>query len=74
MLLFNRALIEKWLWRYVHERDAWWILNLVVRGVGGVLMNLLGRRVGLWRNIRRGWGKFSNHTRFEVGDGSKVSF
>jgi hypothetical protein len=28
--------------------------------------------VGLWKNIRRGWGKFSSHTRFEVGD--KVSF
>jgi hypothetical protein len=30
--------------------------------------------VGLWKNIRRGWEKFSTHTRFEVGDGSKVSF
>jgi hypothetical protein len=30
--------------------------------------------VGLWKNIRRVWGKFSNHTRFEVGDGSNVRF
>jgi hypothetical protein len=22
--LFNRALSRKWLWRYVHEREAWW--------------------------------------------------
>jgi hypothetical protein len=26
--------------------------------------------VGLWKNIIRGWGKFSSHTRFEMGDGS----
>jgi hypothetical protein len=43
--------------------------------VGGwCLMSLLGQEVGLWKNIRRGWGKFSSHTRFEVEDGSKVSF
>jgi hypothetical protein len=30
--------------------------------------------VRFWKNIRRGWRKFSSHTRFEVGNGSKVSF
>jgi hypothetical protein len=30
--------------------------------------------VGLWKNIRRGWRKFCSHTRFEVKDGSKVTF
>jgi hypothetical protein len=30
--------------------------------------------VGLWTNITRGWEKFCSHTRFEVGDGSKVRF
>jgi hypothetical protein len=30
--------------------------------------------MGLWKNIMRGWGKFSSHTRFEVGDGSEVRF
>jgi len=28
--------------------------------------------VGLWTNIRRGCGKFSSHTKFEVKVGSKV--
>jgi hypothetical protein len=30
--------------------------------------------VGLRGSIRRGKGKFCSHTRFEVGDGSKVRF
>jgi len=30
--------------------------------------------VELWKNIRKDWGKFSSHTSFEVGDGSKVRF
>ena len=30
--------------------------------------------LGLWKNIRKGWEKFSCFTRFEVRDGSKISF
>jgi hypothetical protein len=30
--------------------------------------------VGIWKNIRRGWGMFSSHYRFEVGDGNNVRF
>jgi hypothetical protein len=30
--------------------------------------------VGVWKHIRRGWDKFSNFVRFEVGVGSKVNF
>lgn len=28
----------------------------------------------LWKNIRRGWRKFSSHTKFEVKNGSKIRF
>jgi hypothetical protein len=30
--------------------------------------------VGLWKNIKKGWEHFSCHTKFEVGDGSRISF
>jgi hypothetical protein len=30
--------------------------------------------VGVWKHIRRGWEKFYNFVRFEVGDGSFISF
>jgi hypothetical protein len=31
-------------------------------------------RVGLWKNIRKGWENFLCHTKFAVGDGSRISF
>jgi hypothetical protein len=30
--------------------------------------------VGLWKNIRKWWEKFIRFTKFEVGDGSTISF
>ncbi len=30
--------------------------------------------VSLWRNIRNGWGSFSNFLSYKVGDGSHISF
>ena len=31
-------------------------------------------RVGLWKYIKRGWSFVSSHTRFDLGDGSKIRF
>lgn len=30
--------------------------------------------VGLWKNVRKGLETFSGYTRFEVGDGTRISF
>jgi hypothetical protein len=30
--------------------------------------------VGLWKHIRKGWDKFSQFIKFEVGDGSTIKF
>lgn len=43
--------------------------------MGGVLMSPRTiYQVGLWKNIRKDWGKFSNHSRFEIGDGVRIRF
>jgi hypothetical protein len=74
LMLFNRALLGKWLWQFGSERDAWWRV-----AVDSKFGNLWGRwcsiepvgafGVGLWKNIRKGWDTFSGFVRFEVGIG-----
>jgi hypothetical protein len=36
--MFNRALLGKCLWRYVHKSEAWWRVNLIALRLGGVLL------------------------------------
>jgi hypothetical protein len=60
-------------------REALWRLVIDVkfeslRG-GWCSKEVLGTfGVGVWKHIRRGWDKFYNFVRFEVGVGSHVSF
>jgi hypothetical protein len=77
--MFNRALLGKWLWRYVHEREVWWIIVVYAKfgsGRGGwCSVDPPGPHgVGLLNNIRRGWSLFCSHARFELGDGFKIIF
>jgi hypothetical protein len=46
--MFNRALLWKWLWRYVNEREAWWRV---------VVGSKFGSSLGGWcSNESLGWG------------------
>jgi hypothetical protein len=59
-LLFNRALLGKWLCRMcMRERfsgELWLTPNLAVHGVGGISMNHLGRIGWGYGRISRGVG------------------
>jgi len=76
--IFNRALLGKWLWHYVHEREAW--LKIVDAKFGSAWGEWCSidppgsHGVGLWKYIKKGWSLFCRHTRFELGDGSKIKF
>jgi hypothetical protein len=79
LLMFNCALLGKWLWRYGIERVAWW--RVAVDSKFGILwgewcsLDPVGAfGVGLWKNIMKGWETFLGFSRFEVGDGVGPSF
>jgi hypothetical protein len=68
LMVFNRALLGKWLWRYEIERDIWW--RVVVDSKFGSLWDgwcSLEPRgafgVGLWKNIRKWWETLKGFTR-----------
>jgi hypothetical protein len=76
---FNRALLDKWLWRFGSERDAWWrvMVDFKYGSLWGGWCSLeptCAFRVRVWKNFRKCWDSFSRFNRLVVGDGSKISF
>lgn len=54
----------------------YWILNIAAHRVSGFRMMFMGHMRWASRKILEagGGGKFPSHTRFEVGDSSKIKF
>ncbi|RVW76644.1 putative ribonuclease H protein [Vitis vinifera] len=76
---FNKALLRKWLWRFTNENEPLWkqiIFSKYNLQEGGWCSK--GVRdcygVGVWKAIRKGWEKFCSHSRFIIGDGTRVKF
>ncbi|RVW51835.1 putative ribonuclease H protein [Vitis vinifera] len=77
--LRNRALLGKWLWRYLRESTALWhqvILSIYGTHSNGWDANTLVRwsHCCPWKAIAQVFQDFSKYTRFVVGDGERIRF
>ncbi|KAG7991022.1 hypothetical protein I3843_02G054700 [Carya illinoinensis] len=77
--VFNKALLGKWLWRYHSEGEG--LCREVIESMygslrGGWCSNEVrgAHGVGLWKNIRAGWDKFSQFFRVTIGSSNNVLF
>ena len=84
--LKNRALLNKWFWRYADEPNALW-KSIIVSKYGGDLSDLIPnighhrRFSSMWKNIVKVsfsnnmfFDIFSSGVGFSIGDGSKIRF
>ena len=79
LVLFNKALLGKWLWRFGLEVHNLWCRVLVVKygiALGGWCTNSIRGTYGcgLWKGIMSGWGVYSQHVEIVVGQGNRVRF
>ncbi|WMV51890.1 hypothetical protein MTR67_045275 [Solanum verrucosum] len=78
LMLHNKSLLSKWLWRYNQEEHALW--KEVIQHKFGQegewcsdeVTNTYG--VGVWRTIRSFWPTLEVNTKVKVGRGDKVLF
>uniref|UniRef100_A0A2N9ED83 Reverse transcriptase zinc-binding domain-containing protein n=1 Tax=Fagus sylvatica TaxID=28930 RepID=A0A2N9ED83_FAGSY len=79
LVLFNKALLGKWLWRFGLEENNLWQRILVAKyGVelGGWRTNPIrgAHGCGLWKGILSSWDDYFQHVQFVVGQGNRACF
>lgn len=79
LVMFNKALLGKWLWRFGVERVSFWreIIGSKYGVMEGGWCSVDGRGsygVSLWRYIQRGWSDFRDNLNYEVGNGNNIRF
>jgi hypothetical protein len=79
LVVFNKALLGKWLWRFgIEESKIWRRVIATKYGVnsgGWSTQNTRGSHgCGLWRSISSGWSDFVAYVDFEVGIGDRICF
>ena len=79
LVLFNKALLGKWLWWFGLEENNLWRRVLVAKyrvELGGWRTNPIRGAHGcsLWKGILSGWDDYFQHVQFAVGQGNRVCF
>uniref|UniRef100_A0A2N9GE45 Reverse transcriptase domain-containing protein n=1 Tax=Fagus sylvatica TaxID=28930 RepID=A0A2N9GE45_FAGSY len=75
LVLFNKALLEKWLWRFSLEENNLWRQVLVEKfrvelGGWGTKPIRGAYGCGLWKGIMLGWDDYFQHVEFVIGQDS----
>uniref|UniRef100_A0A2N9I5R6 Reverse transcriptase domain-containing protein n=1 Tax=Fagus sylvatica TaxID=28930 RepID=A0A2N9I5R6_FAGSY len=79
LVLTNKALQGKWLWRFGLEGHHLWRRVLVAKfgsDLGGWRTKSIRgpHGCGLWKGIMSGWDDYFQHVEFVVGQGTRISF
>lgn len=79
LVLFNKVLLDKRLWRFGVESDSFWgeiigVKNGVMEGGWCSDESRGSYGVSVWRYIRKGWSNFQDRLAFGVGNGTNVRF
>jgi hypothetical protein len=79
LVILNKALLGKWLWRFGLEENSLWRRVVVEKFgvlIGGWRTNPIrgAHGCGLWKGILSGWDDYFQHIQFVVGRGNRVRF